>query len=189
MRLFIFSTRFVLLLVLLAAMVAHALIVGVFGVEAAAPTTRQSPLDVVSTCTNDEYATLTHQGIVCAKPTDTWTNDCSNPSECCNSGEFLKITPTGLACFPLTNRASTYTTYCADCCGGGEFAALTTLGLRCVGSPCKSDSDCATPTPACDTTIGRCVQCTQDNHCSGATFCSTTEKKCKPCTWDTDYNL
>ncbi len=59
MRLFIFSTRFVLLAILLVAMIAHALIVGSVGVEAISPTTRQSPLDVVSTCAESEYATLT----------------------------------------------------------------------------------------------------------------------------------
>ena len=50
--LFVFSTRFVLLSVLLAAMVLHALILGIFGgVEALTPTTRQNPLDVVEkTC-------------------------------------------------------------------------------------------------------------------------------------------
>ena len=189
MPLFIFSTRFVLLSALLAAMIAHALIVGSVGeVAAQAPTIRQNPLTVAATCTADEYATITYQGIVCAKPTDTWRNECTVSSECCNSGEFLKITPTGLQCVPFTNKASTYTTYCSDCCGASEFAVLTTLGLKCVGAGCTSNNDCQRPTPACQNTINRCVQCTQDNHCSFFSYCDTTDNKCRSCTWDNTYS-
>ena len=157
-------------------------------VSAKNPTIRQSPLSVVQTCGVGEYATITYQGIVCHKTTDSWKqSDCNTPSDCCKSGEFLKITPTGLQCYPFSNKTSTYTTYCADCCGASEFAVITTLGLRCAGSACNTDSDCSSPTPYCNTTIGRCVQCTQDSHCSGSNnFCSPTNR-CETCSWDSTY--
>ena len=151
------------------------------------PTIRQSPLDTIQTCGTSEYATLTYQGIECKNKTDTWTNECTTPTDCCSSGEFLKITPTGTDCFPFTNKASTYTTYCADCCWKSEFAVVTTVGLRCAGESCTRDSDCSSPLPYCNTTIGRCVPCTQDSHCSGSNnYCSPTNK-CETCSWDTTY--
>ena len=152
------------------------------------PTIRQDPLSTITTCTTNEYATLTYQGIECKNKTDTWTNECTTPTDCCNSGEFLKITPTGTDCFPFTNKASTYTTpFCADCCWKSEFAVVTTLGLRCAGESCTTDSDCSSPLSYCNTTIGRCVPCTQDSHCSGSdNFCNPTNK-CETCTWDTTY--
>ena len=148
-------------------------------VEAKEPTIRQSPLEVVPPCEGDEYATITYQGIVCAKTTETWTNECDTPADCCNSGTFLKITPTGLQCFPFSNKTSTFAQGCDDCCGAGEFAVLTTLGLRCVGGPCKTDADCADPTPFCNTEIGRCEHCTWGDY-----TCRDTTKRVRHCKVD-----
>ena len=158
-------------------------------VHAAEPSTRQSPQDRIEICTTSQYATRTVEGIVCKAPTDTWSSEATEDSHCSSTPKkFLKITPTGLQCVAFTNKASTYTTtFCADCCGAGEFATITTLGLKCVGSACTSDTDCAVPTPACLTTIGRCVQCTENSHCADSTYCDTTANKCRTCTKDTTF--
>ena len=155
------------------------------------PTIRQSPEDFVTTCTADQYATRTMQGIVCKKPTDNWASEVTTDSHCSSSGstrEFLKITPTGLQCVDFSNKQSTYTTYCADCCGLGEFAVITTLGLRCVGGWCAVDANCNAYTPACDTTINRCVECNKDSHCTETDEYCNSVNKCEVCVWDTDYS-
>ena len=179
----VLSAKFILMTTLLMAVLAQTLMVGISGggvvVEAKEPTIRQSPLEVVPPCEGDEYATITYQGIVCAKTTETWTNECDTPADCCNSGTFLKITPTGLQCFPFSNKTSTFAQGCDDCCGAGEFAVLTTLGLRCVGGPCKTDADCADPTPFCNTEIGRCEHCTWGDY-----TCRDTTKRVRHCKVD-----
>ncbi len=147
--------------------------VGFLGVaDAQESTTRRSPLDLVTTCAADEYATRTKEGIVCKAPTDNWDSEATAGSHC-RTGQFLKVTPTGLQCFPFSDKTSTYTTYCSDCCGVEEFAVITTLGLRCAGASCSSDSECA-GNAHCDPIINRCVQCVGDN--------------CGECVWDTNYS-
>ena len=145
-------------------------------------------MDEITTCGSDEYATMTYQGIVCKGTEDTWEGE-HTADHHCKSEEFLKITPMGIQCFPFSNKTSTYTTYCADCCYTGEFAVITTLGLRCAGNGCTQDSDCTGSTPACDTTINRCVPCNEDTHCrrDRNAYCNN-QNKCEVCVPDSAWS-
>ena len=60
---------------------------------------------------------------------------------------------------------------------------------RLEGPPCTMDSDCAEPTPRCDTSIDRCVECYEDTHCDAGQVCSDA-RMCVDaptgCTMDSD---
>ena len=70
-----------------------------------------------------------------------------------------------------------------ECIAG---VCITTGTNKDKCEPCASDTSCAAPTPACNTTTDQCVQCTQTNTtaCTGTTpVCAATDT-CVACNGD-----
>ncbi len=118
--------------------------------------------------------------------------------------------PSGMASTRTCNKASDGSTSWGACecsCTKGQTKSCGcpnqqkgTLSCNCSQSPCswsackcptcKADSDCASFASAkhCDKTLGRCVGCLENSHCTaaGKTFCSPITAACSSCLKDTD---
>jgi hypothetical protein len=68
-------------------------------------------------------------------------------------------------------------------CRSGICATSGTNMGVCVA--CVMDSQCAAPTPMCNTTTNTCIQCTMSSQCpSEDPICNTTTGTCVPCNGD-----
>ncbi len=87
-----------------------------------------------------------------------------------------QITASGLLGAPVDNWPT-------DGNGAGDGSPPTPVPV----DQCQSNTDCAMPTPICDTASvpKLCVQCLTNANCSGSTpVCDTTTKTCQGCTSD-----
>ncbi|MHA1288072.1 MAG: hypothetical protein ACTSPB_11780, partial [Candidatus Thorarchaeota archaeon] len=66
-------------------------------------------------------------------------------------------------------------------CGAGKVC----INHRCELTGCRSNSDCPSDKPICDTLTRTCVQCLQNSDCAGNdNSCYCENKQCKPCSSD-----
>jgi hypothetical protein len=76
---------------------------------------------------------------------------------------------------------------CTQACqlGVTQLRASAPAGSACA--KCATDTDCKSPTPACDAASGNCVTCTADKHCSGTMpACNLVTQKCVECNTNAD---
>lgn len=78
---------------------------------------------------------------------------------------------------------------CVQPCQEGQSNACPGFGGGCrlgVCASCVDDDDCG-PSRRCDGTVGRCVGCLVDEHCSGATpRCEPATGLCRACVVNAD---
>ena len=103
------------------------------------PSSRQTPLDTVTPCLINQYATLTRNGLECVTTPSYPVFSCSSDVTCCAARQFVRITPEGLRCSSLSDAPHTCATSdcsdCPDCCRQGAFAIITATGLECIQIP------------------------------------------------------
>src|SRR5262245_1849454 len=69
----------------------------------------------------------------------------------------------------------------------GGVASGGTGGRRSSNDPCTHDGQCDGARPRCDTTVGRCVECTSADDCESYETCDRASKRCVvPCSRDED---
>ncbi len=69
----------------------------------------------------------------------------------------------------------------ADCTSSPNGRACDVKAGRCVA--CTKDANCSGATPACNVTKNACVACTKDTHCASGS-CDVVKNECVSCTSD-----
>ncbi len=74
----------------------------------------------------------------------------------------------------------------AACGGSNSSSVIGGSGPNVPdGGSCTTDGNCMRPTPYCDVTTSRCVECLSTTNCAGDLTCNTTLDTCVECVGDT----
>jgi hypothetical protein len=126
----------------------------------------------------------------CQTGLDGGANACMGPNTVCDSvsGRCVGCTAdthcTSTAS-PICNKTSNTCAVCtldAQCKSKNAALPACQADGRCV--QCTSNASCGGATPVCDTTTNTCVQCTSAANCSGATPICGSNNKCQACVGD-----
>lgn len=126
---------------------------------------------------------------------DAGANNCVAPAAVCDSQSGRCVGCTAdthctLATSPVCNKTSNTCTACtldAQCKSKNAALPACQADGRCV--QCTSNASCGGATPVCDTATNTCVQCTFAADCSGTTPICGSNNKCQACAGDGDCGV
>ena len=114
-------------------------------------------------------------GTACAVTTQAWTQVWGKNTKTCTGSATTAIHGQSVTVTDTTGTEQGTATYQ---CGGG----LWTKTASTCEPHCSSDTDCAAPKSACNTSTNKCVACTSSSHCSSPTpYCNTSTNTCVAC--------